>query len=174
MFSNVYKFLICLKPFDNTKKSLFAYALTHLMHHMHSLVTKDFSRAHCLLVLLPQSEKWLVLARFTNQIEFIRQDRTREEIPWPRCPPGSADWFAPCRKASSSPEWGCEEKTPWGRHSSSSADHTPFFFPGQFGCLTKVFMLRKPGAKDQGAAPISARGLTPFHFFSLRAGGEVQ
>ena len=94
-------------------------------------------------------------------------------FPWPRCPPGSADWFAPCRKASS-PEGGCEEKTPWGRHSSSSADHTPFFFPGQFGCLTEVFMLRKPGAEDQGAAPISARGLTPFHFFSLRAGGEVQ
>ena len=90
-------------------------------------------------------------------------------FPWPHCPLGSADWFAPCRKAFSSREGGCEEKTPWGGHSSSSAVHTPFLVPGQFGCLRKVFMLRKPGT-----APISARGLTPFHFFSLRAGGEVQ
>ena len=51
--------------------------------------------------------------------------------------------------------------------------HAPFLFPGQFGCLTKVFMLGKPDANDQGAAPISARGLTPFQFFSVRAGGAV-
>ena len=52
--------------------------------------------------------------------------------------------------------------------------HAPFLFPGQFGCLTKVFMLGKPGADDQGTALISARGLTPFQFFLVRVGGTVQ
>ena len=42
--------------------------------------------------------------------------------------------------------------------------HTPFLFPGEFGCLTKVFMLENLGADEQGIAPISARGLTPFQF----------
>jgi hypothetical protein len=89
------KVLICLKPFDNTKKSPFACAFTHFMHHMHSLVTKNFPCAHYLLVLLPQSERWLVLAKFTNQLEFIKQDYTRE-----------GTWLISKKKMlSSAPNW---------------------------------------------------------------------
>ena len=41
-------------------------------------------------------------------------------FPWPQCPPGSAVWLAPLRKASSFREVGWEEKTHLGGHSSSS------------------------------------------------------
>ena len=91
-------------------------------------------------------------------------------FPWPRCPPGSADWFAPCRKASSSREVGGENA--FGRAQHLISVHTHFLFPGQFRCLTKVFMLENPDANEQGIASISARGLYPISILGL-AGGAV-
>jgi hypothetical protein len=77
------KVLICLKtPFDNPKRvflhtHLYISCIICIIHWLPK--NTKLPCAHYLLVLLPQSEKWLVLVKFTNQLEFIRQDCTREE-----------------------------------------------------------------------------------------------
>ncbi len=68
------------KPFGN-KKSHFLHPHLHIMHHMHhSSVTKKLPSAHCLLVLLPQCKRWLVLEGLINRPEYIRPGSIEEEI----------------------------------------------------------------------------------------------
>ena len=68
------------KPFDS-EKSHFLHPHSHVMHHVHhSSVTKKLPSAHCLLVLLPQCEKWLVLEGLIHLPEYIRPDSTEVEI----------------------------------------------------------------------------------------------
>ncbi|KEH23247.1 hypothetical protein MTR_7g071883 [Medicago truncatula] len=69
------KLLICLKIL-RCPKATFAFAFVHIMHHVHhSSSHKRFPSAHCLLVLLPQIERWLVLGKFTNQTEYTDQGK---------------------------------------------------------------------------------------------------
>jgi len=65
------------------KRVVFASAFVHIMHHMHhssDTKKKKLPSAHCLLVLLPQLEKWLVLKGLISLPEYIRQGNTEEEI----------------------------------------------------------------------------------------------
>ena len=112
--------------------------------------------------------------------------RGTSEPRWRHSPPGTG--FFPLASVSSrfsrvactvqksvfSSRGGMGGENAFGRTQQLIGVHAPFLFPGQFGCLTKVFMLGKPGADDQGTALISARGLTPFQFFLVRVGGTVQ
>jgi len=68
------------KPFGN-KRVIFASASAyHASYASFIGHKKKLPSAHCLLVLLPQCEKWLVLERPINRPEYIRPDSTEREI----------------------------------------------------------------------------------------------
>ena len=67
------------KPFDN-KKVIFASAFAYHASYASFIGHKKLPSAHCLLVLLPQCERWLVLEGLIHLPEYIRLDSTEGEI----------------------------------------------------------------------------------------------
>jgi hypothetical protein len=94
------KVLICLKnPSITQKESFFCICICTYHASYASYIghkrTQNFPCAHYLLVLLPQSERWLVLVKFTNQPELIKPDYIKGDT-----------WLISKKKMlSSAPNW---------------------------------------------------------------------
>jgi len=67
------------KPFDN-KRVIFASAFAYHASCASFIGHIKLPSAHCLLVLLPQSEKWLVLEGLIHPPEYIKPGSIEGEI----------------------------------------------------------------------------------------------